>query len=68
MPKQRQSPIILSPQQQAASLRKRGENLREIAANSKDPTARVVLIRRAEIWESKAAEIERTPSQTEQSA
>ena len=65
MPKQRQAPIVLTPQQQAASSRQRGQTYRQIAASSNDPSARASLMRRAEELESKAEEIERAAAQTE---
>jgi hypothetical protein len=56
MPRPRKPPVILTPEQKTQSLLKRAENLRAIAATSRDPSVRKTLIERAEEWEKRARE------------
>lgn len=58
MPRPRQTPVVLSLEQQTKSWRQRAETLRRIAASSRDPRARTVLTQRAELWERQATEAE----------
>jgi hypothetical protein len=58
MSRTRPSPIVLTPQQQVHSWRSRADTLRRIAATSRDPTARRVLLERAETWEKRVVEVE----------
>jgi hypothetical protein len=59
MPRPRKPPIVLTAAQKAQSLISRAGNLRAIAATSRDPLARKVLIERAEEWEKQAREAAR---------
>jgi len=54
MPKSRKPPVVLTAAQKEQSLLSRAGNLRAIAASSRDPSARKVLLARAEEWERRA--------------
>lgn len=65
MPKLRQPPIILTDDQIKRSWVSRAKNLRAIAAASRDPVARKVLVERAEEWERRAVSAEEISSPPE---